>query len=40
MEAVVVDAGSRLLKAGFAIPDQAPSMVRRMFGQKLTWVKV
>lgn len=27
MEAVVVDAGSKLLKAGFAIPDQAPSMV-------------
>ncbi|PSS02832.1 Actin-related protein [Actinidia chinensis var. chinensis] len=27
MEAVVVDAGSRLLKAGFAIPDQAPSMI-------------
>ncbi|KAL3518886.1 hypothetical protein ACH5RR_021475 [Cinchona calisaya] len=27
MEAVVVDAGSKLLKAGFAIPDQAPSMI-------------
>ncbi|GMH23014.1 hypothetical protein Nepgr_024857 [Nepenthes gracilis] len=27
MEAVVVDAGSKLLKAGFAIPDQAPSLV-------------
>ena len=27
MEAVVVDAGSKLLKAGFAVPDQAPSMV-------------
>ncbi|RVX02901.1 Actin-related protein 7 [Vitis vinifera] len=26
MEAVVVDAGSKLLKAGFAVPDQAPSM--------------
>ena len=23
----MVDAGSKLLKAGFAIPDQAPSMV-------------
>ncbi|KVI07706.1 Actin-related protein [Cynara cardunculus var. scolymus] len=27
MEAVVIDAGSKLLKAGFAIPDQAPSMI-------------
>ncbi|KAL3323678.1 hypothetical protein AABB24_038039 [Solanum stoloniferum] len=27
MEAVVVDAGSKLLKAGFAIPDQTPAMV-------------
>ncbi|XP_062174192.1 actin-related protein 7 [Alnus glutinosa] len=27
MEAAVVDAGSRLLKAGPAIPDQAPSMI-------------
>ncbi|GFS37261.1 actin-related protein 7 [Actinidia rufa] len=27
MEAVVVDVGSKLLKAGFAIPDQAPSMI-------------
>ncbi|GAB4827761.1 Actin- protein 7 [Ancistrocladus abbreviatus] len=27
MEAVVVDAGSKLLKAGFAIPDQPPSLV-------------
>ncbi|GAB4861452.1 Actin- protein 7 [Ancistrocladus abbreviatus] len=27
MEAVVVDAGSKLLKAGFAIPDQPPSMI-------------
>ncbi|KAF3682316.1 Actin-related protein 7 [Capsicum annuum] len=27
MEAVVVDAGSKLLKAGFAVPDQTPSMV-------------
>ncbi|XP_021891538.1 LOW QUALITY PROTEIN: actin-related protein 7 [Carica papaya] len=27
MEAVVVDAGSKLLKAGAAIPDQAPSMI-------------
>ncbi|CBI24906.3 hypothetical protein AAG906_026561 [Vitis piasezkii] len=27
MEAVVVDAGSKLLKAGFAVPDQAPSMI-------------
>lgn len=27
MEAVVIDAGSKLLKAGVAIPDQAPSMV-------------
>ncbi|KAL6999253.1 Actin-related protein 7 [Sarracenia purpurea var. burkii] len=27
MEAVVVDTGSKLLKAGFAVPDQAPSMV-------------
>ncbi|CAH9070982.1 unnamed protein product [Cuscuta epithymum] len=27
MEAVVVDAGSKLLKSGFAIPDQAPSMI-------------
>lgn len=28
MEAAVVDAGSKLLKAGPAIPDQAPSMVK------------
>ncbi|KAA8537350.1 hypothetical protein F0562_026963 [Nyssa sinensis] len=27
MEAVVVDVGSKLLKAGFAVPDQAPSMI-------------
>ncbi|CAL5377769.1 unnamed protein product [Camellia sinensis] len=27
MEAVVIDAGSKLLKAGFAVPDQAPSMI-------------
>ncbi|PNX99297.1 hypothetical protein L195_g022562 [Trifolium pratense] len=27
MEAVVVDVGSKLLKAGFAIPDQTPAMV-------------
>ncbi|GAA0184440.1 actin and actin related protein [Lithospermum erythrorhizon] len=27
MEAVVVDAGSKLLKAGFAVPDQPPSMM-------------
>eukprot|EP01018_Ginkgo_biloba_P002499 Gb_02989 [translate_table: standard] len=27
MEAVVVDAGSKLLKAGFALPDQEPSMI-------------
>ncbi|VFR00994.1 unnamed protein product [Cuscuta campestris] len=27
MEAVVVDAGSKFLKSGFAIPDQAPSMI-------------
>lgn len=27
MEAVVIDAGSSLLKAGFAIPDQDPSMI-------------
>lgn len=27
MEAVVVDAGSKLLKAGFAIPDQPPSVI-------------
>ncbi|KAK9111454.1 hypothetical protein Scep_018973 [Stephania cephalantha] len=27
MEAVVVDAGSKLLKAGFAVPDQAPPMI-------------
>lgn len=27
MEAVVVDAGSKLLKAGFAVPDHPPSMV-------------
>ncbi|PIA28517.1 hypothetical protein AQUCO_06900055v1 [Aquilegia coerulea] len=27
MEAVVVDAGSKLLKAGFAVPDQAPTMI-------------
>lgn len=27
MEAVVVDAGSKLLKAGFAVPDQTPAMV-------------
>lgn len=31
MEAVVIDAGSKLLKAGFAIPDQAPSMVMLCF---------
>jgi hypothetical protein len=28
MEAVVVDAGSKLLKAGIALPDQAPGLVR------------
>ncbi|KAL7145760.1 hypothetical protein ABFS83_07G108000 [Erythranthe nasuta] len=28
MEAVVVDAGTKLLKAGFAVPDQPPSMAR------------
>lgn len=27
MEAVVVDAGSKFLKAGFAVPDQEPRMV-------------
>ncbi|KAL9247772.1 hypothetical protein vseg_021167 [Gypsophila vaccaria] len=27
MEAVVIDAGSKLLKAGFAVPDQNPSLV-------------
>ncbi|GAU33043.1 hypothetical protein TSUD_151970 [Trifolium subterraneum] len=27
MEAVVVDVGSKLLKAGFAIPDQTPGMI-------------
>jgi actin-related protein 7 len=27
MEAVVVDAGSKLLKAGIALPDQAPGLV-------------
>jgi actin-related protein 7 len=27
MEAVVVDAGSKLLKAGIALPDQSPSLV-------------
>jgi len=27
MEAAVVDVGSKLLKAGFAIPDQTPAMV-------------
>ncbi|KAL3630207.1 Actin-related protein 7 [Castilleja foliolosa] len=27
MEAVVVDAGTKLLKAGFAVPDQPPSMI-------------
>ncbi|GMH17344.1 hypothetical protein Nepgr_019185 [Nepenthes gracilis] len=27
MEAVVVDAGSKLLKAGFAVPDQPPSLI-------------
>lgn len=27
MEAAVIDAGSSLLKAGFAIPDQTPAMV-------------
>jgi hypothetical protein len=27
MEAVVVDAGSKLLKAGIAAPDQAPPLV-------------
>ncbi|KAL2490184.1 Actin-related protein 7 [Abeliophyllum distichum] len=27
MEAVVVDAGSKLLKAGFAVPDHPPSMI-------------
>ena len=31
MEAAVVDPGSSLLKAGFAIPDQAPAMVRNQF---------
>lgn len=29
MEAVVVDAGSKLLKAGFAAPDQDPALVNR-----------
>jgi len=28
MEAVVVDAGSKLLKAGIAAPDQLPPLVR------------
>ncbi|XP_047312195.1 actin-related protein 7 [Impatiens glandulifera] len=27
MEAVVIDPGTKLLKAGFAVPDQAPSMI-------------
>ena len=27
MEAVVIDAGSKLLKAGIAAPDQAPGLV-------------
>ncbi|MBA0796463.1 hypothetical protein Gohar_007231, partial [Gossypium harknessii] len=27
MEAAVVDAGSKLLKAGLAVPDQAPSLI-------------
>ncbi|KAJ1380160.1 Actin family [Sesbania bispinosa] len=27
MEAAVVDAGSSLLKAGFAIPDQTPALI-------------
>ncbi|KAL5977094.1 Actin-related protein 7 [Asimina triloba] len=31
MEAVVVDAGSKLLKAGFAVPDQDPAMVTPAF---------
>lgn len=31
MEAVVVDAGTKLLKAGFAVPDQPPSMVISFF---------
>jgi len=31
MEAAVVDPGSSLLKAGFAIPDQTPAMVRSEF---------
>ncbi|KAG6390759.1 hypothetical protein SASPL_148504 [Salvia splendens] len=26
MDAVVIDAGSKMLKSGFAVPDQPPSM--------------
>lgn len=29
MDAVVVDAGSKLLKAGFAAPDQDPALVSK-----------
>lgn len=31
MDAVVVDAGTKLLKSGFAVPDQPPSMVISFF---------
>ena len=27
MDAVVIDAGTKMLKSGFAVPDQPPSMV-------------
>ena len=35
MEAAVVDTGSKLLKAGPAIPDQAPSLVITQFLQNI-----
>jgi len=37
MEAAVVDPGSSLLKAGFAIPDQTPPMVWREFSPENTF---
>jgi len=37
MEAAVVDAGSSLLKAGFAIPDQTPAMVWGEFSPENTF---
>jgi hypothetical protein len=35
MEAVVVDAGSKLLKAGIAAPDQSPPLVSLRISRRL-----